>query len=197
MTGPPPPPPPPHRTPPPPPPREEPIAQPPPPPTRPPPNLPRPGPGTHRPAEPPPQPSPPPPQTPPTPPPGTITETTHPQLSLLETFPNPQPQHPYQIFIEQPEFTSLCPKTGQPDFGTVRIWYCPAEVCVELKSLKMYLQAFRTQGIFYEAVSNRIAEDLVAVLKPLWLRLQTDWRPRGGISTAVDVAYGSRPAALV
>lgn len=114
------------------------------------------------------------------------------QVQLLETFPNPEPKRPYEIFIEQPEFTSKCPKTGQPDFGTVRIWYQPAAVCVELKSLKLYLQAYRDQGIFYEAVTNRIMDDLVGILKPRWMKLQTDWRARGGISTQVTVETGRR-----
>jgi 7-cyano-7-deazaguanine reductase len=111
------------------------------------------------------------------------------QAQLLETFPNPHPQRDYLITHVAPEFTSLCPKTGQPDFGTVTLEYVPDEHCVELKSLKFYLQAFREQGIFYEAVTNRILDDLVAALQPRRLKITTSWTPRGGLHSTVVVDY--------
>lgn len=107
----------------------------------------------------------------------------------LETFPNGYPGREYSIEIVCPEFTSVCPKTGQPDFGTLTIEYVPAEKCVELKSLKLYLQQFRNEGIFYEMVTNRILDDLVAVLAPRQLTLVASFTPRGGISTNVTVNY--------
>jgi 7-cyano-7-deazaguanine reductase len=107
----------------------------------------------------------------------------------LETFPNQFPHRDYVIEIVCPEFTSVCPKTGQPDFGTLRITYTPDEKCVELKSLKLYLQRFRNEGIFYEHVTNRILDDLVAVLSPRSLQLVADFSPRGGITTRVTVQY--------
>jgi 7-cyano-7-deazaguanine reductase len=108
---------------------------------------------------------------------------------LLETFTNEFPQRNYVIEIVCPEFTSVCPKTGQPDFGTLTITYTPEQKCVELKSLKMYLQSFRNQGIFYENVTNRILDDLVAVLSPRRLKLVAAFTPRGGISTSVIVEH--------
>ncbi len=95
----------------------------------------------------------------------------------------------YSIEIVCPEFTSVCPKTGQPDFGTLTITYVPAERCVELKSLKLYLQHFRNEGIFYETVTNRILDDLVAVLAPRRLTLAAAFTPRGGISTTVTARH--------
>ncbi len=111
------------------------------------------------------------------------------QTNPLETFANPAPGREYSIRHVAPEFTSLCPKTGQPDFGRIIIEYVPDRVCVELKSLKFYLQSFRTQGIFYEAVTNRILDDLVACLKPRALRIESRWTPRGGMRSAVVVEY--------
>lgn len=108
----------------------------------------------------------------------------------LETFPNPSPQRDYVIRHVAPEFTSRCPITGQPDFGTVTIEYIGDKRCVELKSLKFYLQAFREEGIFYEAVTNRILDELVAVLHPRWMRIQTDWSPRGGLRSTITAEYG-------
>ncbi len=105
--------------------------------------------------------------------------------ATLETFPNQFPQREYTIEIVCPEFTSVCPKTGQPDFGTLTIIYCPAQKCVELKSLKLYLQQFRNEGIFYEHATNRILDDLTAVIEPRWLRLRAAFTPRGGITTTV------------
>ena len=105
----------------------------------------------------------------------------------LETFPNQYPGRDYTIEIVCPEFTSVCPKTGQPDFGTLTITYTPEAKCVELKSLKLYLQQFRNEGIFYESVTNRILDDLVAVLAPRRMKLLAAFTPRGGISTNVIV----------
>lgn len=112
-------------------------------------------------------------------------------IRLLECFPNPQPRQPYVIEHLAEEFTSLCPKTGHPDFGTVLIRFSPAKTCVELKSLKLYLQTFRTQGIFYEALTNRIADDLYKAMKPRWLIVETQWKGRGGIRSNIRV---KRPA---
>ena len=104
---------------------------------------------------------------------------------LLETFPNPNPGRDYTIRIVCPEFTSLCPRTGQPDFGTLTFEYVPEERCVELKSLKLYLQRFRNEGIFYEAVTNRILDDVVGLLTPRRMRLEAQFTPRGGITTTI------------
>jgi 7-cyano-7-deazaguanine reductase len=103
----------------------------------------------------------------------------------LETFANQYPGRDYLIEIVCPEFTSVCPKTGQPDFGTLTITYTPEAKCVELKSLKLYLQQFRNEGIFYETVTNRILDDLVATLQPRRMKLVAAFTPRGGISTTV------------
>ena len=108
---------------------------------------------------------------------------------LLETFPNQFPQREYTIEIRCPEFTSVCPKTGQPDFGVLTFTYTPAERCVELKSLKLYLQQFRNEGIFYEHATNRILDDLVAAVQPRRMTLVAEFTPRGGISTNVTVKY--------
>lgn len=104
--------------------------------------------------------------------------------NVLETFENQYPQRDYTIQIVCPEFTSVCPKTGQPDFGTLTIEYVPHLKCVELKSLKFYLQQFRSEGIFYENVTNRILDDLAAVLHPRQLTLTAAFTPRGGITTS-------------
>jgi 7-cyano-7-deazaguanine reductase len=111
----------------------------------------------------------------------------------LETFPNPNPGRPYQIEMECPEFTCLCPRTGQPDFATIRIAYWPAALCVELKSLKLYLWSYRDEGAFHEAVTNAICDDLVAALAPRHLEVSADFRVRGGIHTVVTVRHGERP----
>jgi len=108
---------------------------------------------------------------------------------LLETFDNQFPGRDYVIEIVCPEFTSVCPKTGQPDFGTLTFTYTPEKKCVELKSLKMYLQSFRNEGIFYENVTNRILDDLVAALQPRYMKLLAAFTPRGGISTSVTVVH--------
>ena len=104
---------------------------------------------------------------------------------ILETFDNPCPQRDYAIEIVCPEFTSVCPKTGQPDFGTMTIRYVADMKCVELKSLKLYLQQFRNEGIFYEAVTNRILDDLAGLLRPRQMTIIAAFTPRGGITTTV------------
>ena len=111
--------------------------------------------------------------------------------NLLETFDNKFPDRDYRIEIVCPEFTSVCPKTGQPDFGTMTIRYTPAAKCVELKSLKFYMQSFRNEGIFYENVTNTILDDLVAVLEPSWLQVQADFNARGGITETVTVEHNA------
>jgi 7-cyano-7-deazaguanine reductase len=108
---------------------------------------------------------------------------------LLETFENQYPARDYTIQIVCPEFTSVCPKTGQPDFGTLTFSYVPDRRCVELKSLKLYLQSYRNEGIFYEHATNRILDDLVSVLKPRRATLVAAFTPRGGITTSVTVEY--------
>src|SRR6186997_865923 len=107
----------------------------------------------------------------------------------LEIFSNPHPERDYLISFECPEFTCLCPRTGQPDFATIRIRYVPGERCVELKSLKLYLWSFRNEGHFHEAVTNRILDDLVRLLTPRSLIVEGDFKIRGGIHTVVEVRY--------
>jgi 7-cyano-7-deazaguanine reductase len=109
--------------------------------------------------------------------------------AILETFDNQYPGREYTIEIVCPEFTSVCPVTGQPDFGTITITYSPEFKCVELKSLKLYLQQFRNEGIFYEHVTNRILNDLVAVVQPRRMKVAAAFTPRGGITTTVTVAF--------
>jgi 7-cyano-7-deazaguanine reductase len=109
--------------------------------------------------------------------------------STLETFPNPRPERDYEIAIHCPEFTSLCPKTGHPDFGAIHITYIPDGRCVELKSLKYYLNDFRNRGIFYEHVINQILDDLVGVLEPRHLTVVGDFSARGGITTSVTARF--------
>jgi len=116
-----------------------------------------------------------------------------PNAKLLECFPNPYPRRTYVIEHVAEEFTSLCPKTGQPDYGQVTLRYAAHQTCVELKSYKLYLQSFRNEGIFYEAVTNHIADDLVRAMKPRWLQLQTHWRGRGGIRSTITVTFGPAP----
>lgn len=112
--------------------------------------------------------------------------------SILETFPNPRAGRDYQIAIRCPEFTSVCPKTGMPDFGEIRITYVPDATCIELKSLKYYLNDFRNKGIFYEAVTNQILDDLVAMCSPRRMTVTGDFTARGGITTTVTAEYVSR-----
>ena len=109
--------------------------------------------------------------------------------AILETFVNPRPGRSYEIRFECPEFTCLCPKTGQPDFATIRIRYTPAQRCVELKSLKLYLWSYRDQGTFHEAVTNQILDDLVAAVDPLRMTVEGDFYVRGGIRTVVEAQH--------
>ena len=115
---------------------------------------------------------------------------------LLETFANPHPERDYLIEHQVREFTSLCPVTGQPDFGTITIQYAPAGTCVELKSLKLYLQGFRNEGIFYEDVTNVILGDLAGACAPKWMRIQTSWTVRGGIQSVITTQHGARPVGV-
>jgi 7-cyano-7-deazaguanine reductase len=107
----------------------------------------------------------------------------------IETFPNPRPGRDYEIAIRCPEFTSVCPKTGLPDFGEIRITYVPDDRCIELKALKYYMIEFRNRGIFYEAVTNQILDDLVAVCSPRRMTVVGDFSARGGITTTVTASY--------
>jgi 7-cyano-7-deazaguanine reductase len=123
---------------------------------------------------------------------------------LLESFPNPYPSREYEIAMECPEFTALCPaggietdaaelerlRGGAPDFGTIRIRYAPADRCIELKSLKLYLWSFRDDGIFYERAVNRILDDLVAACRPRWMEVVGDFNVRGGIKSVVTARFG-------
>ena len=110
---------------------------------------------------------------------------------VLDTFDNQYPGRDYNIHIVCPEFTSVCPKTGQPDYGTLTMDYIPGAKCVELKSLKMYLQQYRNMGIFYETATNRILDDLVAALKPRKMTLTAAFNARGGITTSVTATFES------
>jgi 7-cyano-7-deazaguanine reductase len=115
-----------------------------------------------------------------------------PDASLLEVFPAPV-DSPFVIEHINEEFTSLCPKTGHPDFGRVILRYSPAKACVELKSLKLYYQSFRNEGIFYEAVTNRMRDDLVKCMSPRWLQIITEWKGRGGIHSRIIAVSGTVP----
>jgi 7-cyano-7-deazaguanine reductase len=110
---------------------------------------------------------------------------------LLETFENQFADRDYKIEIVCPEFTSVCPRTGQPDFGTLTITYTPRKKCVELKSLKYYLQSYRNQGIFFEHVTNTILDDLVAVIEPQWMKIEAAFHPRGGMTETVTAQYAA------
>ena len=118
-------------------------------------------------------------------------------VNILEFFDNPngtdENAHPFLIEHIAEEFTSVCPVTGHPDFGTVVLRYIPGKTCVELKSLKLYYQAFRNEGIYYEAVTNCIAKDLNEAMNPIWLQVQTQWKGRGGIRSDITVEYGKKP----
>ena len=118
-----------------------------------------------------------------------------PVADQLETFVNEFPGRDFTVEIVCPEFTSVCPKTGQPDFGTITFTYTPGERCIELKSLKLYLQRFRNQGVFYEHLVNRLLDDFVAACKPVRCRVAGAFTPRGGITTTVTSVYeAERPA---
>jgi 7-cyano-7-deazaguanine reductase len=118
----------------------------------------------------------------------------------LETFPNPHPERDYTIRIRTPEFTCLCPKTGQPDFATLQLEYVPDQACIELKSWKLYVWSFRDEGAFHEDISNRILNDLVKACQPRFMRLHAEFNVRGGVYTDVTVEYRepgwSPPAAI-
>ena len=109
--------------------------------------------------------------------------------SLLEFFDNKHPENDYMVYIEAPEFTSLCPITGQPDFATIKIWYKPDKRCVESKSLKLYLGSFRMHGEFHEDCVNRILNDLVNLLNPKWIKVKGEFTPRGGIKFWPEVEW--------
>ena len=118
----------------------------------------------------------------------------------LETFPNPTPSRDYHIHMEIPEFTCLCPKTGQPDFATLILDYIPDKKCIELKSLKLYIWSYRNEGAFHEAVTNRILDDLAAAMKPRYMRLTAKFYVRGGIFTNIVAEHrkaGWKPSAVV
>ena len=108
---------------------------------------------------------------------------------ILEVFDSPTGE-PYFIEHVSEEFTSVCPKTGHPDFGSVSIQYEPDQKCIELKSLKIYYQSFRNKGIYYEAVTNKIRDDLVVAMRPKWLKVTTEWRGRGGIQSKIIASHG-------
>jgi 7-cyano-7-deazaguanine reductase len=112
-----------------------------------------------------------------------------PSADQLETFTNQFPEREYTVEIVCPEFTSVCPKTGQPDFGTITFTYVPGELCVELKSLKLYLQRFRNEGVFYEHVVNRLLDDFVKACRPRRCKVVGAFTPRGGITTTVTGVY--------
>ena len=111
----------------------------------------------------------------------------------LQVVPNPHADRDYEVTMTAPEFTCLCPLTGQPDFATLRIRYVPGEHLVELKSLKLYLWSFRQEGAFHEAVTNRILDDFVAAARPRWVEIVGDFNVRGGIKTEIRVTYGKHP----
>ena len=117
--------------------------------------------------------------------------TTKPTKELA-TFPNPNPERSYEVEVDCPEFTCLCPKTHQPDFARINIRYMPDKLCVELKSLKLYLWSFRDEGAYHEAVTNRILNDIVAKLSPRWIEVRALFNIRGGIATTVTATHGSR-----
>lgn len=113
--------------------------------------------------------------------------------SLLETFPNPAPHRPYTITHFFPEFTSVCPKTGQPDFATIELEYIPGASCLELKSLKFYYNSFRDKGIFYEAVTNQLLDELSAACQPQWMRVTAEFNVRGGVGSVIVAETGTKP----
>ena len=110
-------------------------------------------------------------------------------VTAIDTFPNPAPEHDYTIQMDVPEFTCLCPKTGQPDFATLELQYVPDRLCIELKSLKLYMLAYRNLGIFYENAVNRILRDIVDAAHPVWCVVRGDFTPRGGLTTSVEARW--------
>ncbi len=123
--------------------------------------------------------------------PATAPHSAKPSKESLETFPNPQPERDYTIRMRIPEFTCLCPKTGQPDFAALHLEYVPDKLCVELKSLKLYIWSFRNEGAFHEAVTNRILDDLDRLMAPRFIRLTAEFNVRGGIYTTVVAEHRS------
>jgi len=113
------------------------------------------------------------------------------KLKLLETFKNEFPDSDYTIIHTAPEFTSLCPKTGQPDFATIIVEYVPDKLCVELKSLKLYFNSYRNEGLFFESATNKILDDLVSVCKPRYMLITAEFNVRGGISSMIEAEYYS------
>jgi 7-cyano-7-deazaguanine reductase len=113
------------------------------------------------------------------------------KLKMLEVFDNQYPDRDYNIIHTAPEFTSLCPKTGQPDFATIVVEYIPDKLCVELKSLKLYLNSYRDEGIYFESVTNKILDDLVKVCKPRYMLVTAEFNVRGGISSVIEAEYES------
>jgi len=111
---------------------------------------------------------------------------------LLDTFKNEFPNRDYTIIHTAPEFTSLCPKTGQPDFATITVEYIPDKLCIELKSLKIYFNSYRNDGLFFESATNKILDDLVAVCKPRYMLISADFNVRGGISSVIEAEYFSK-----
>jgi 7-cyano-7-deazaguanine reductase len=111
------------------------------------------------------------------------------KTKILETFENKYPNRDYTVTHIAPEFTSLCPKTGQPDFATITLEYIPDKLCVELKSFKFYLQSYRNDGIFFESVTNKILDDLVEVTRPRWMKITAEFNTRGGISSVIETEY--------
>ncbi len=109
----------------------------------------------------------------------------------IEVIPNPARRHNYEVCVECPEFTCLCPRTGQPDFAVITVRYVPRELCIELKSLKLYLWSFRNEGMFHETAVNQILDDLAAAAKPLWMRVEGAFNVRGGLYTTVSAEYGN------
>lgn len=125
---------------------------------------------------------------------GTVPTPSSPQQARLEAFPNPNPRRSYRVAFDCPEFTSLCPVTGQPDFAHITVDYWPAARCVESKSLKLYLGSFRNQGCFAEAIVNRILDDVVACCRPRRAVVTGRFTPRGGIAIVVTASHGRQPA---
>lgn len=118
------------------------------------------------------------------------------KLGLLETFENKYPDRDYTVTHIAPEFTSLCPKTGQPDFATITLEYIPGDLCVELKSFKFYLQSYRNDGIFFESVTNKILDDLVEVIQPRYMIITAEFNTRGGISSIIEAEYVNKDFAF-
>ena len=111
------------------------------------------------------------------------------KIKIIEVFENAYPGREYTVIHEAPEFTSLCPKTGQPDFATITVEYVPDKLCIELKSLKLYFHSFRNDGIYFESVTNRILDDLVEACQPRYMHITAEFNVRGGISSVVEVEY--------